>query len=60
VEAFLARRIGFLDIPAVVERVLERLTGCGEPATVNEALAIDHNARRIASNLLLEFAAKAS
>jgi 1-deoxy-D-xylulose-5-phosphate reductoisomerase len=60
VEAFLARRIGFLDIPAVAEGALDRLAGAAEPGTVNEALAVDHNARRIASNLLLEFAAKAS
>ena len=60
VEAFLARRIGFPGIPALVERTLEQMSGVPEPATVNEAVAIDHNARRIASNLLLEFAAKAS
>jgi 1-deoxy-D-xylulose-5-phosphate reductoisomerase len=60
VEAFLARRIGFPGIPSVVERVLEQMSGVPEPVTVNEALAIDHNARRIASNHLLEFAAKAS
>jgi hypothetical protein len=36
------------------------MSGVPEPATVNEALAIDHNARRIAADLLLEFAAKAS
>ncbi|HEY7458588.1 MAG TPA: 1-deoxy-D-xylulose-5-phosphate reductoisomerase [Xanthobacteraceae bacterium] len=60
VEAFLSRRIGFLGIPSLVERALEQMSGVPEPATVNEALAIDHNARRIAADLLLEFAAKAS
>jgi 1-deoxy-D-xylulose-5-phosphate reductoisomerase len=60
VEAFLSRHIGFLGIASLVERTLEQMSGVPEPATVNEAVAIDHNARRIASNLLLEFAAKAS
>ncbi|MEX2128750.1 MAG: 1-deoxy-D-xylulose-5-phosphate reductoisomerase [Xanthobacteraceae bacterium] len=62
VEAFFARRIGFPGIPLLVERVLERAQADGipEPTTVNEALAIDHNARSIAAGLLLEFAVKAS
>lgn len=62
VEAFLTHRIGFTGIPALVERVLERreLQGIGEPSTVNDALAVDHTARMVASNLLLEFAVKAS
>lgn len=62
VEAFLERRIGFMGIPALVERVLARaeLQGIAEPATVNDALAVDHTARMVASNLLLEFAVKAS
>jgi 1-deoxy-D-xylulose-5-phosphate reductoisomerase len=62
VEAFLARRIGFLGIALLVERVLERAQaeGIPEPATVNEAAAVDHNARSIAAGLLLEFAVKAS
>jgi 1-deoxy-D-xylulose-5-phosphate reductoisomerase len=60
VEAFLARRIGFLGIPSIVERTLEQMSGIAEPTTVNEAIAVDHNARRIAAGLLLEFAAKAS
>jgi 1-deoxy-D-xylulose-5-phosphate reductoisomerase len=60
VEAFLTRRIGFLGIPSVVERALEQMSGISEPSTVNDAAAIDHNARRIAADLLPEFAAKAS
>jgi 1-deoxy-D-xylulose-5-phosphate reductoisomerase len=62
VEAFLGRRIGFLEIAALVETVLGRAAneGLSEPATVNEALAIDHIARRMADDLLPEFAAKAS
>jgi 1-deoxy-D-xylulose-5-phosphate reductoisomerase len=60
VEAFLAGRIGFLGIASLVERALEQMSGIPEPATVNDAVAVDHNARRIAAGLLLEFAAKAS
>jgi 1-deoxy-D-xylulose-5-phosphate reductoisomerase len=62
VEAFLARRIGFLDIVAVVENALERAVSedLREPATVEEALAIDHIGRSIARTLLPQFAAKAS
>jgi 1-deoxy-D-xylulose-5-phosphate reductoisomerase len=62
VEAFLARRIGFLGIPAVVEAVLDKAVseGLNEPTTVAEALAIDHVARSLCRGLLPEFAAKAS
>jgi 1-deoxy-D-xylulose-5-phosphate reductoisomerase len=62
VEAFLARRIGFPDIAAVVESALERAVSedLREPATVEEALAIDHIGRSIARTLLPQFAAKAS
>ena len=62
VEAFLARRIGFLDIVSVVETVLERAIseGLREPATVEEAIAVDHIGRSIARTLLPQFAAKAS
>ena len=62
VAAFLARRIGFTGIPVIVERTLERAAaeGLAEPATVNEAAAVDHIGRKVASDLLLEFAAKAS
>jgi 1-deoxy-D-xylulose-5-phosphate reductoisomerase len=62
VEAFLARRIGFPGIPAVVEIALERAVseGLREPATIEEALAVDHVGRSIARTLLPQFAAKAS
>lgn len=62
VEAFLARRIGFTGISALVERVLEKTASdrLSTPQTVNEAVAIDHIARERAAGLLLEFAAKAS
>jgi 1-deoxy-D-xylulose-5-phosphate reductoisomerase len=62
VEAFLAKRIGFTGISAIVERALEKAASerLGAPETVNAAAAIDHIARIRARDLLLEFAAKAS
>ncbi|HLL27585.1 MAG TPA: 1-deoxy-D-xylulose-5-phosphate reductoisomerase [Xanthobacteraceae bacterium] len=62
VGAFLARRIGFLGIAAMVESVLEQAASKGlrEPATVEEALAVDHIGRSLAHTLLPQFAAKAS
>jgi 1-deoxy-D-xylulose-5-phosphate reductoisomerase len=50
VQAFLARRIGFLEIAAVVERTLERCA-CGKPEGLQHILAIDAEARRIARML---------
>jgi len=52
VEAFLARRIGFMAIGEVVERVLNALPN-GSASTLDEVLAADAEARRLAS----EFAA---
>ena len=52
VEAFLARRIGFMAIGEVVERVLNVLPN-GSASTLDEVLAADAEARRLAS----EFAA---
>ena len=47
VEAFLQRRIGFLDIVATVERVLDAM---GAPAadTLEDVIALDAAARRAA------------
>jgi 1-deoxy-D-xylulose-5-phosphate reductoisomerase len=63
VAAFVDGRIGFAGIPALVEAVLEaadRTGAMSEPQSVHEAVAIDHNARRLAANLLPEIAAMAS
>jgi 1-deoxy-D-xylulose-5-phosphate reductoisomerase len=52
VEAFLQRRIGYLDIAAVVQQCLEDAGARGilaEPATLEEALGLDAEARRFAS-----------
>ncbi|MDB5591136.1 1-deoxy-D-xylulose-5-phosphate reductoisomerase [Enterovirga sp.] len=54
VQAFLDGRIGFLDIPAVVEETCRRRSGQGAaaPATIEEALALDGEARALAAELL--------
>jgi hypothetical protein len=46
----------------VTENAMERAVseGLGDPATVEEALAIDHIGRSLARTLLPQFAAKAS
>ena len=54
VEAFLAGRIGFLDIPVIVEDSCDRSGGLPgvAPASIEEALDIDREARRVAAGLL--------
>lgn len=52
---FLDRRIGFLDIAALVERVLERL-GAGHLAALSDVMAADEAARREAGHLAAAFA----
>ena len=51
VEAFLANRIGFLDISRTVERTLSRL-GTPKPESIEDVVALDALARRTASDLL--------
>jgi 1-deoxy-D-xylulose-5-phosphate reductoisomerase len=63
VAEFLAKRIGFAGISALVEATLDAAGRRGltrEPATIEDALAIDHNSRLLARDLLPEIAAKAS
>src|SRR5271168_2472742 len=63
VREFVDRRLGFAGIAALVEATLEaaeRRGGTAEPQSVEEALAVDHNARRLAADLLPEIAAMAS
>lgn len=48
VAAFLARQIGFLEIAAIVEDTLDRYDP-GAPETLDAVLAIDAEARRLAS-----------
>ena len=61
VQAFLGRRLGFLDIASVVSHTLDQLNDRGELATgtdeeaVEWALAIDSSARRHAAQVLSRF-----
>ena len=60
---FIAGRIGFTGIPALVEATLEAAESRGllaEPAAIDAALAVDHVARSLARDLLPEIAVKAS
>ncbi|MFC3693481.1 1-deoxy-D-xylulose-5-phosphate reductoisomerase [Chenggangzhangella methanolivorans] len=57
VALFLARRIGFMDIPRIVEATLDLAAGrlpCAAPATVEDAIELDRESRRIASERLPE------
>jgi 1-deoxy-D-xylulose-5-phosphate reductoisomerase len=63
VAAFLTHRLNFAGIPALVEATLAaavRRNWTAEPQSIEEALAIDHDARSLAGSLLPEIAAKAS
>ena len=62
VREFVGRRLGFGGIAALVEATLEaveRRDGIDEPQSIDDAVAVDHNARRLAADLLPEIAAKA-
>jgi 1-deoxy-D-xylulose-5-phosphate reductoisomerase len=63
VREFVGGRLGFTGIPALVEATLdaaERQGAMAEPQSVEDAIAIDHNARSLATDLLPEIAAMAS
>lgn len=51
VSAFLQRRLGFLGIPALIERTMQHLPTLPS-ATLDDRLAADAEARRVASSLL--------
>ncbi|MCC6889981.1 MAG: 1-deoxy-D-xylulose-5-phosphate reductoisomerase [Hyphomicrobiales bacterium] len=60
---FLAKRIGFTGISALVEAALSAAAARGltrEPQSVDDALGIDHDSRLLTRELLPEIAAKAS
>src|SRR5712671_3028447 len=60
---FLERRIGLAGIPALVEATIAAAAARGmlsEPSDVESALAIDHNARSLARDLVPQIALKAS
>ena len=56
VAAFLARRIGFLDICQTVEEALHR-TGAAQPRSIADVIDIDREARALARELMSELAA---
>lgn len=63
VAEFLARRLNFVGIAALVEATLDAALSrnwTAEPQSVEEALFVDHNSRLLARELLPEIAAKAS
>src|SRR5437660_12829109 len=63
VAEFLARRLGFSGIPALVEATLDGAlcrNWTAEPESIEEALSIDQGARLLAQDLLPEIAAKGS
>jgi 1-deoxy-D-xylulose-5-phosphate reductoisomerase len=63
VAAFLGRNLGFLGISSLVEATLDAAVRRGltrEPASVEDALAVDHDSRLLTHELLPEIAAKAS
>jgi 1-deoxy-D-xylulose-5-phosphate reductoisomerase len=53
VQAFLDRRIGFLDVAAIVSEVLAR-SGGSQLSTLEDVLAVDAAARICARQLVLE------
>jgi 1-deoxy-D-xylulose-5-phosphate reductoisomerase len=55
VEAFLAGRIGFLDIAGIVEDVVGRI-GNRDAATLEDVFSIDADARRAAEDLVVGWA----
>lgn len=56
VAAFLARRIGFLDIVRTVEETVAR-TDAAQPRSIAEVIDIDRGARALANDLMSEMAA---
>jgi 1-deoxy-D-xylulose-5-phosphate reductoisomerase len=62
VAEFLGRRLGFAGIPALVEATLAAAARRGiskEPASIDEAMAVDHVSRSLAAEALPQVAAKA-
>ena len=53
VQAFLERKIPFLSIPKIIERVMDKAT-MAELVTLEDVLSADHSARRIAEQLVGE------
>jgi 1-deoxy-D-xylulose-5-phosphate reductoisomerase len=58
VNAFLQRKIGFMDIPAIIEAVMERHRPIAEP-DLNTVWEVDEWARATAWELVQKLASKA-
>ena len=61
VAEFVAGKIGFIGIPALVEATMDAAARRGvmrEPGSIAEAISVDHDSRLIARDLLPEIAAK--
>jgi 1-deoxy-D-xylulose-5-phosphate reductoisomerase len=61
VAEFVAGKIGFTGIPALVGATLDAAASRGvmrEPASIADAIAVDHNSRLLARDLVPEIAAK--
>lgn len=56
-DAFIARRIGFLDMAPIVERVLERLTPAPPARDLKDVFETDRTARRLADSEIRRIAA---
>jgi 1-deoxy-D-xylulose-5-phosphate reductoisomerase len=62
VAEFVAEKISFTGIPALVEATMDAASRRGimrEPASIADALAVDHDSRKLARALLPEIASKA-
>ena len=51
VEAFLAHRLRFSDIPRVIEKVLKQTTQAGTFTSLEDVLRCDHEARGVPGKL---------
>ena len=58
VSAFLAGRIGFLEIAQIVEETLARAPLSAAPATIEDAILLDAEGRRVADGLIEASAAR--
>jgi 1-deoxy-D-xylulose-5-phosphate reductoisomerase len=56
-DAFIGRRIGFLDMAPLVGEVMARLDGLPRAASLEDVYAADGEARRVGRELVKRFAA---
>ena len=56
-DAFIEGRIGFLDMAAITEEVMDRMSGLPAAASMDDVFAADGEARERASALVLKSAA---